>query len=168
MVNKLSIAALVTGAVTLAIPTVMAREFKTFEEYQEWERDLHEHDKDRAIENTRLRREYGTFWNPWKAAGFDGGHALKNGDGSDMKGCAVAVYYDSVDLRNNQKNHAGGEKDATTWIKPLGVTPVCGEEAGALGAYKGPRTPGADPAKDSMLFSNYKGNTDLDTYLVLK
>jgi hypothetical protein len=83
-------------------------------------------------------------------------------------GCAVAVYYDALDYRNGQKNDAGGKKDAKTWVKPLGIAPVCGNNVGPSKTYPGRGVGGVSDDIDSMLFSNYKDDTSLDTYLILR
>ena len=164
MVNKSTIAALLTSMAAFVVPAVMAREFKTFEEYQAYERDLQESQDDREIAKSELWRQEGTFWNPTKAKGFDVNEALFG----TTPGCAVAVYYDAVDYRNGQKNDAGGKKDVKTWVKPLGIAPVCGSDVGPSKTYPGPGMDGVAKGADSMLFSNYKDDSKLDTYLILR
>jgi len=165
MVNKLSVAALLTGMATFLVPAVFAKEFQTFEQYQDHERELERIEEEaRTLDNSKLRRQEGTFWNPTKAEGFNVDVALNN----TIPRCVVAVYYDALDYRNGQKNDAGGKKDPNTWIKPLGVAPVCGDKVGPSKTYPGPGMDGVAKGADSMLFSNYKENADLDTYLILR
>jgi hypothetical protein len=173
MVNRLSIAALVTAMITFAVPAVMARTFLTFEEFLQHERDLQRLHKDRTtLAKSELYRAYGTFWNPFEAKGFNSGLALAGGNhtgtADDNKGCAVIVYYDALDYRNGQKNDAGGKKDFNTWIKPLGVAPVCAHKFGAEPKGYPGRGEGEELGRDSWSFSNYNKEATYDTYLVLK
>jgi hypothetical protein len=163
MVNKLSIAALVTAMITFAVPAVMAKEFRNFEDFLQYERDLQRGDKERTTKaKSELWRAYGTFWNPFYAKGFKPGLALAGGNHTGT------ADDNALDYRNGQKNDAGGKKDFNTWIKPLGVAPVCANKFGAEPKqYPGPGE-GKERGRNSMLFSNYNKEAIYDTYLVLK